>query len=223
MRIGCATSSHLLDGGPLAAHVTARRLERRFVAWLQRFHLIRRLIELGRVNILALDTDMAIRADPYVSLHSTFAPYTMVTTFDYKGGFANTNIGYIYIQNASRQGALRDIFLEFERRIALALPLPSDLRAAGQRRGHALQLDKVLPGSGDELGGTRSAPNELRDRRQLRVDFFSVIDATLRCRKEQNFGVVDAAVVQQRVCLRFKGDHHGIRHECGHRLSVWSK
>lgn len=115
-RIGCVTSSHQL--GPSQA------VGPNFVAWLQRFHLLKRLMELNArqpVNVLALDTDMAVRADPYATLHASFGQYAMVTTFDYKGGFANTNIGYIYIRNANATGALHGLFVEFERRISLAL------------------------------------------------------------------------------------------------------
>lgn len=155
-RIGCATSTH--------QQAAASLVDRRFVAWLQRFHLLRRLIELNAVrrppmNVLALDTDMAVRAHPYASLHAALAHSTikMVTTFDYKGGnalahkprpcrvrpsarphlrhshgpwiahfcagFANTNIGYIYIRNATAPGALHGLFVEFERRITMALQL----------------------------------------------------------------------------------------------------
>ena len=130
-RIGCATSSHQEAASSLVDH--------RFVAWLQRFHLLKRLIELNAVrsrpiNVLALDTDMAVRTDPYASLHAALAHSTikMVTTFDYKGGFANTNIGYIYIRNASYPGALHGLFVEFERRIDLAFGM---MRKSTQGRG----------------------------------------------------------------------------------------
>ena len=142
-RIGCATSSHLADTS------SAPVVERRFVAWLQRFHLLKRLIELNSarrpINVLALDTDMAVRASPYAALHTTFAPYKMVTTFDFKGGFANTNIGYIYIRNASTGGALHGLFVEFERRIASALALQNTLPSA-KRRGFTTRFlwDRTL-------------------------------------------------------------------------------
>ena len=136
-RIGCVTSSHL-DGNK---HVAERHLEKKFVAWLQRFQLLRRLFELERpVNILALDTDMALRAHPYETLHRLLGSYTMVTTFDFKGGFANTNIGWLYLnRNGSKGLTLRRLFAEFERRIDLALPLPPDLPIA-QRRTHTTKF-----------------------------------------------------------------------------------
>ena len=86
-RIGCATSTHL-EHGPLAEHARARHLEKKFIAWLQRFHLLKRLLEMERsprLSVLALDTDMAIRAHPFTSLHALLGSYSMVTTFDFKG------------------------------------------------------------------------------------------------------------------------------------------
>eukprot|EP00966_Prymnesium_polylepis_P106313 2462444-Prymnesium_polylepis.1 len=122
-RIGCVTSTYM-ETGPLSELVAARRLEHRFVAWLQRFHLFRRMIEEAPgVNILACDTDLAVRVNPYDSLHGAFRDFKLVTTFDFKGGFANTNIGFMYMRNASTGGALHGLFVEFERRVAMALPL----------------------------------------------------------------------------------------------------
>ena len=136
-RIGCVTSTYL-QSGPLAPLVKARRLEQRFVAWLQRFHLLRRLIEEAPgVRVLACDTDLAVRVNPYASLHSAFREFQLVTTFDFKGGFANTNIGFMYIRNASARGALRGLFVEFERRVALALPLHA---TGSQRRQHTTKF-----------------------------------------------------------------------------------
>ena len=141
-RIGCVTSSHLQDG-PLAAAASARKLEKKFIAWLQRFHLLKRLLELERapaLNVLALDTDMAIRAHPDEALHRSLGQFSFVTTFDFKGGFANTNIGYIYMNRNSSDGSgLRRLFTEFERRIALAMPLPPNLPAA-ERRTHTTRF-----------------------------------------------------------------------------------
>lgn len=87
-RIGCATSAHLKAENGFEY--------RKFIAWLQRFHLLKRLMELSSpqrpLNVMALDTDMAVRVNPYASLHTTFRRFTMVTTFDYKGGFANVRL-----------------------------------------------------------------------------------------------------------------------------------
>ena len=57
-----------------------------YVAWLQKSHLLRRLIEEERVNVLALDTDITVHAEPYAALRA-FHAFTLVTTFDFKGGF----------------------------------------------------------------------------------------------------------------------------------------
>ena len=63
--IHCAHSSYLRTG-PLAA-AAERLLPHKHVAWLQRFYYLRRLLEL-RVRVLALDTDIAVRADPFIAL-----------------------------------------------------------------------------------------------------------------------------------------------------------
>jgi len=120
-RIGCVTSRHQIEA---MLHVS-----KNFVAWLQRFRLIKRLAERG-INVMALDTDVAVRANPYPSLRSAFGGYRLVTTFDYKGGFANTNIGFMYLRNATIGTAINGLFLEFERRIALALQLLPGLPSA---------------------------------------------------------------------------------------------
>ena len=52
--------------------------------------------------------------------------YQLVTTYDFKGGFANTNIGFVCLQNATRGGPVHALFGEFEARVARSLPLTSE-------------------------------------------------------------------------------------------------
>ena len=61
--LGCAHSSYLQTGRP-AQQLSQSLLTARQVAWLQRFHLLRRLVEEERVNVLALDTDITVHAEP---------------------------------------------------------------------------------------------------------------------------------------------------------------
>ena len=51
--------------------------------------------------MLALDSDVVINADPYPSLRGPFGGYKMIIAYDTKGGFANVNVGVMYLQNAS--------------------------------------------------------------------------------------------------------------------------
>ena len=125
-RIGCAHSSFLWDGTAEgeAAELAARRakwtLEPKYVAWIQKFHYMRRLIE-RRINVLALDSDVVVTVNPYPHLHGPFGRFALLTAFDTKGGFANINVGVVYVQNASVGGPVHGLFVEFERRVVLAL------------------------------------------------------------------------------------------------------
>ena len=128
-RIGCAHSSYLWDEhadgekGELARHRSRWTLAPRYVAWIQKFHYMRRLLE-ARVNVLALDSDVVVTGDPYPHLHGPFGRFQMVTAFDTKGGFANINVGIVYTQNATVGGPVHGLFAEFERRVALGLRTP---------------------------------------------------------------------------------------------------
>ena len=83
----------------------------RYVAWIQKFHYMRRLIE-RRINVLALDSDVVVTSDPYPHLRGPFGRFAMVTAFDTKGGFANINVGVVYTQNASVGGAVHALTTE---------------------------------------------------------------------------------------------------------------
>ncbi|EOD41492.1 hypothetical protein EMIHUDRAFT_193794 [Emiliania huxleyi CCMP1516] len=96
----------------------AAQLPSKHIAWLQRWYYLRRLLE-ANVRVVALDTDMAITADPFPLLRA----YQLVTTYDFKGGFANTNIGFVCLQNATRGGPVHALFGEFEARARVARSL----------------------------------------------------------------------------------------------------
>ena len=142
-RISCAHSSFLWDvtaageAGELARRRAHWQLAPKYVAWIQKFHYMRRLLE-ARVNILALDSDVVATADPYPHLRR-FGEYTMVTAYDTKGGFANINVGIVYTQNASVGGAVHALFTEFERRVGLGLRMPPPKRE-GKRESLAVKL-----------------------------------------------------------------------------------
>ena len=60
--VGCGYTSYL-RAGPLAADVVKSGISFNYVAWLQKSHLLRCLIEEeSGVNVLALDTDMTVHA-----------------------------------------------------------------------------------------------------------------------------------------------------------------
>ena len=88
---------------------------------------------------LALDSDVLVATDPYPHLRGAFGGYTLVTMFDTKGGFANTNVGVMYLQNATIGGPVHGLFVEFERRVRLALRLPPPTDA-GQRAARETNL-----------------------------------------------------------------------------------
>ena len=142
--IGCAHSSYLWDesadgeAGQLARRRSRWTLAPKYVAWIQKFHYMRLLIE-AKINILALDSDVVATSSPYPHLHGPFRSFHMVTAFDTKGGFANINVGVVYTQNASVGGAVHTLFVEFERRVALGLRLRPPQRE-GRREGLAVRL-----------------------------------------------------------------------------------
>ena len=105
---------------------------------------MRRLLE-RRINVLALDSEVVATTDPYPHLRGPFGRYALVTAFDTKGGFANINVGVMYIQNASVGGPVHGLFHEFERRVALALRMPPP-KDAGRRAYMAPRLfwDQVI-------------------------------------------------------------------------------
>ena len=115
------------DAAELAELRAKWALEKRYVAWIQKWHYMRRMIE-SRINVLALDSDVVVMVNPYPYLRNTFGRFSLITAYDTKGGFANVNIGIMYAQNASIGGPVHGLFAEFERRVALALRIkpPSD-------------------------------------------------------------------------------------------------
>ena len=103
--IACAHSSFMTDASARADAARRWSLQHKYVAWIQKFDLMRRLVE-ARLNVLALDSDVIVRADPYPHLRGAFANYTLVTAFDTKGGFARVNVGVIYLQVSRRTASL---------------------------------------------------------------------------------------------------------------------
>ncbi|EOD37892.1 hypothetical protein EMIHUDRAFT_224863 [Emiliania huxleyi CCMP1516] len=78
----------------------------------------------ARVNVLALDSDVAVFSSPYPHLHGAFRRFALVAAFDTKGGFANVNVGIVYFNNATAGGPVHSIMLEMERRVEAALAMP---------------------------------------------------------------------------------------------------
>ena len=135
--IGCAHSSYMYTGA-LAERAQAWGLRPNYRAWLQKFHYMRRFLEM-RVNVLALDSDVILLANPYPPLRGAFGDVTFVTAFDTKGGFANVNVGIVSVQNASVGGPVHELFVEFERRVWAGLIMTPPARQ-GQRQAKATQL-----------------------------------------------------------------------------------
>ncbi len=83
-----------------------------------------------RVSVLALDSDVVVRADPYPHLRGAFGNYTLITAFDTKGGFARINIGVVYVQRAAVGGPVHALLVEFIARVdqTLAMRVPESKR-----------------------------------------------------------------------------------------------
>ncbi|KAL3926504.1 MAG: hypothetical protein SGPRY_003264 [Prymnesium sp.] len=140
-RRGTIGSSWLTTTGPLHLRTSAqkRRLSLAYLSWLQRFRYLRLFLERA-VDVLALDSDVSLLTNPYPMLNfGELKLASLITTFDYKGGFANTNIGFMYFRNCSLLGPVRALLLDFEQRIAGAMALPPSVKWEARSR-HASQF-----------------------------------------------------------------------------------
>ena len=120
--VNCVYSSHLADSSPLAVLAARRKLPQKYIAWMQRLHLLRRLLE-KRVSVLALDTDIQVNADPFASAHALADGAALVAAYDHQAGFANVNIGFLYLNAAhcSVDGPVHRLLLDVERRFSIGL------------------------------------------------------------------------------------------------------
>ncbi|KAL1496723.1 hypothetical protein AB1Y20_014316 [Prymnesium parvum] len=87
--------------------------------WSAKWLVMARLVEL-RVNVLGLDTDMMLLANPYEELHSPLlAPFTMVLPPE----GSRVNLGFLYVRGKSAQpfGGAVSVLWDVVRRLRLFL------------------------------------------------------------------------------------------------------
>ena len=107
--LGCTWASFLRDDHPQPYWTTIVHM------WLMRWVLFNSMVRRG-YNVLILDTDNSVRADPYVFLKSAmFADYNQIVSFD--EGIPEINCGAQYGQNIGSDGPMAWITAEVVDRI----------------------------------------------------------------------------------------------------------
>ena len=92
--LGCGWSSGLPGFEERYARGLGGETAKLWSLWSAKWLLVARLVEL-RVNVLALDTDMLLQADPYVLLHAApIARYNMVIVPE----GSRVNLGFLYVR-----------------------------------------------------------------------------------------------------------------------------
>ena len=100
--------------------------------WLQRHHYVGRAIDAG-LNVLLLDSDVLLARSPYPHFHSPpFNQYQAIVLGDSTGAAAPMQIngGVWYIQNASRDGPIREVFRRFDQHVQRAIRAPHERTAS---------------------------------------------------------------------------------------------
>lgn len=128
--LACAHSSYMQRGALAEA---AAQLPSKHIAWLQRWYYLRRLLE-ANVRVVALDTDMAITADPFPLLRDPawLGARRLVTAHD----FSRTRPGQVVDMPHRRVPARHDVRLQGRLRKhkhRLRLPAECDARRPGAR------------------------------------------------------------------------------------------
>ena len=111
-------------------------LDDKALAWFQRLYVMRVFTE-HNVDVLALDSDMAIRVDPRIIFRDASFGKGLLLAYDHNVGFAHVNIGCMYICRASPNGTTVGLLRAVERRVlsVLALPPPASRRDFAWRVG----------------------------------------------------------------------------------------
>ena len=91
--------------------------------WWQRWRYLNWAVRLG-YNALSLDTDISLRANPYVLLHGPLAHRNLIVGLDSEVGgyerpglFPMINVGLVYCQRCSSDGAAQAVLSEVTRRV----------------------------------------------------------------------------------------------------------
>jgi hypothetical protein len=152
--LGCGYSSFLHPGWSprIDAGLEAYGIDdsHPYLLWWQRFFILSNAIGLG-YRVLALDTDISLRADPYPLLRGPLGHHSLVTGLDNDRDrspfvFPNTNVGFVYARGPPKSAAhwvLAETRRRFERLLRGEIfPLPS-VRGMSQQQGVVWEQDTV--------------------------------------------------------------------------------
>ena len=111
---GCGTSSFLQRGSSTAAHDAGLRAygigdSHVYHLWWQRWFFLSEAVGLG-YNVLSLDTDVSLRANPYPLLHGALAHHSLLTGLDNDASvrpfyFPAANVGFVYAHGGAGSAA----------------------------------------------------------------------------------------------------------------------
>ena len=143
LSIGCGTSSFLQRGSSTAAHDAGLRAygigdSHVYHLWWQRWFFLSEAVGLG-YNVLSLDTDISLRANPYPLLHGALAHHSLLTGLDNDASvrpfyFPAANVGFVYAHGGAGSAA-HWVLAECRRRLerfARGEVFPLPLRQSGQ-------------------------------------------------------------------------------------------
>ncbi|KAG8467567.1 hypothetical protein KFE25_000883 [Diacronema lutheri] len=113
-RLSCGWSSWDLDGCKSERDKTGAT-ER---MWFIRHYYLARIIELGGVNVMALDGDMTMNAVPYPMLHdpATLGPHNFILSLDNGASALMINNGFMYLRGCRAGGQVWRILTEILQR-----------------------------------------------------------------------------------------------------------
>lgn len=97
-----------------------------FRLWWSRMHYMWRLSGEG-YNVMYVDTDVSFRANPYPAMKLALGNIQLLAQGEYPGALG-LNIGFMYIQNAKKDGIARGIFAESVARMLSVLESEPPLR-----------------------------------------------------------------------------------------------
>ena len=129
------------DGPPCAPWGRRYPVDAKYIAWMRRLHLLRKLAE-ARLNVLAIDSDVAVMADPYpmlAALRRASPAVSLLLTYDHVVGFAHLNIGVLHLRgrDLATAGPTIGLLRAVENRVLdlLRMPPPKTRREYDQRLG----------------------------------------------------------------------------------------
>ena len=142
---GCGCSSYLRAGRNATVDAALRRWKigpgHVYHLWWQRWRYMARAVEYG-YSALSLDSDISLRADPYLLFHGALAGHRLLVGLDSErraGGrhqsllYPAVNVGLVYANRCAPGGPAHELLREVTRRAERFLlgPLMFDFRGGG--------------------------------------------------------------------------------------------